>query len=95
MATQTGDIKQLATLGEVSQDLASTLNLEAALHSVLEILEHHHSMSLSRRSVMSRRLCTALADGAMYRPKSARSFVSQSSSTGNQWAPSGVDLRFH
>src|SRR5215831_14831202 len=44
MATETGDIRQLATLVEVSQTLASTLNLEAALHSVLEILEYHHSM---------------------------------------------------
>src|SRR5499426_3026384 len=44
MATQTGDIRQLATLVEVSQTLASTLNLEAALHRVLEILEHHHGM---------------------------------------------------
>ena len=44
MTTQTGDIKQLATLVEVSQTLASTLNLEAALHRVLEILEYHHTM---------------------------------------------------
>ena len=44
MTTQTGDIKQLATLVEVSQTLASTLNLESALHRVLEILEYHHSM---------------------------------------------------
>ena len=66
MATQTGDIRQLATLVEVSQTLASTLNLEAALHRVLEILEHHHSMVPSMVTLLhkeSSALAIAAANG--------------------------------
>jgi Nif-specific regulatory protein len=66
MAIQTGDIKQLATLVEVSQTLASTLNLEAALHRVLEILEHHHSMIPSMVTLLhedSTELAIAVANG--------------------------------
>jgi len=66
MAIQTGDIKQLATLVEVSQTLASTLNLEAALHRVLEILEHHHSMIPSMVTLLhedSSELGIAVANG--------------------------------
>src|SRR2546426_4226676 len=66
MAIQTGDIKQLATLVEVSQPLASTLNLEAALHRVLEILEHHHSMIPSMVTLLhedSSELGIAVANG--------------------------------
>src|SRR4029453_1367007 len=66
MTTQTGDIKQLATLVEVSQTLASTLNLEAALHRVLEILEHHHSMIPSMVTLLhedSSELAIAVANG--------------------------------
>src|SRR5262247_1118210 len=66
MTTQTGDIKQLATLVEVSQTLASTLNLEAALHRVLEILEYQHSMVPSMVTLLhesSSELAIAVANG--------------------------------
>ena len=66
MTTQTGDIKQLATLVEVSQTLASTLNLEAALYRVLEILESHHSMVPSMVTLLhdqSSELAIAVANG--------------------------------
>src|SRR5438445_579632 len=66
MTTQTGDIKQLATLVEVSQTLASTLNLEAALYRVLEILEYHHSMVPSMVTLLheqSSELGIAVANG--------------------------------
>jgi Nif-specific regulatory protein len=39
---QTGEIRKLATLLEISQALSGTLNLKAALHRVLEVLESHH-----------------------------------------------------
>jgi Nif-specific regulatory protein len=41
---QTSEIKKLSTLLEVSQALSGTLNLKAALHRVLEILEQQHGM---------------------------------------------------
>ncbi|HXG91531.1 MAG TPA: sigma 54-interacting transcriptional regulator [Blastocatellia bacterium] len=44
MTDQTGDIRKLTTLLEVSQALSGTLNLKAALHHALEILERHHGM---------------------------------------------------
>ncbi|HET9533468.1 MAG TPA: sigma 54-interacting transcriptional regulator [Blastocatellia bacterium] len=44
MAEQTGEIRNLNTLVEISQALSGTLNLKAALHRVLEILERHHGM---------------------------------------------------
>jgi len=44
MTDQTSEIKKLSTLLEVSQALSSTLNLKAALHRVLEILEQQHGM---------------------------------------------------
>jgi Nif-specific regulatory protein len=40
----TGEIRNLTTLVEISQALSGTLNLKAALHRVLEILERHHAM---------------------------------------------------
>jgi Nif-specific regulatory protein len=44
MADQTGEMRKLTTLLEISQALSGTLNLRAALHRVLEILERHHGM---------------------------------------------------
>ncbi|MFL6273709.1 MAG: sigma 54-interacting transcriptional regulator [Blastocatellia bacterium] len=44
MTDQTSEIKKLSTLLEVSQGLSGTLNLKAALHRVLEILEQQHGM---------------------------------------------------
>jgi Nif-specific regulatory protein len=66
MAIQTGEIKQLATLVEVSQTLAGTLNLEAALHRVLEILERQHSMVPSMVTLLREapsELAIAVANG--------------------------------
>jgi Nif-specific regulatory protein len=44
MNDHTGEIRKLTTLVETSQALSGTLNLKAALHKVLEILERHHGM---------------------------------------------------
>ena len=44
MADQTGEIRKLTTLVDVSQALSGTLNLKAALHRALEILESHHEV---------------------------------------------------
>src|SRR2546423_6149561 len=44
IAGQTSEIKKLSTLLEVSQALSGTLNLKAAIHRVLEILEQQHGM---------------------------------------------------
>jgi Nif-specific regulatory protein len=41
---QTSEIRKLSTLLDVSQALSGALNLRAALHRVLEILEQHHGM---------------------------------------------------
>ncbi|HXG65572.1 MAG TPA: hypothetical protein VNO70_10720, partial [Blastocatellia bacterium] len=38
---QSGEIRKLTTLLEISQTLSGTLNLKSALHRVLEILERH------------------------------------------------------
>ncbi|HEY7491253.1 MAG TPA: sigma 54-interacting transcriptional regulator [Candidatus Tectomicrobia bacterium] len=66
MANPTGEIKQLPTLVEVSQTLASTLNLEAALHRILEILERQHGMVPSMVTLLrdaSSELAIAVANG--------------------------------
>jgi Nif-specific regulatory protein len=44
MSAQTGEIRKLTTLVEISQALSGTLDLKAALHRVLEILERHHAV---------------------------------------------------
>ncbi|HKV40859.1 MAG TPA: sigma 54-interacting transcriptional regulator [Blastocatellia bacterium] len=44
MEDQTEEVRKLSTLVEISQALSGTLNLTAALHKVLEILERHHGM---------------------------------------------------
>jgi Nif-specific regulatory protein len=43
-ARQTGEIRKLSSLLEISQALSGILNLKSALHRVLEILEQHHGM---------------------------------------------------
>jgi Nif-specific regulatory protein len=66
MANPTGEIKQLPTLVEISQTLASTLNLEAALHRILEILERQHAMVPSMVTLLreaSSELAIAVANG--------------------------------
>src|SRR4029453_14322326 len=41
----TNETRRLATLLEVSQALSGVLNLKAALHSVLDILERRHQVA--------------------------------------------------
>jgi Nif-specific regulatory protein len=41
-SNQSGEIRKLTTLLEISQALSGTLNLKVGLHRVLEILENHH-----------------------------------------------------
>ena len=50
---QTGEIKKLTTLVEVSQTLSGALNLKPALHRLLEILERHHSMVRSAVTLLN------------------------------------------
>ena len=72
---QTGEIRKLTTLVEISQALSGTLDQKAALHRVLEILENHHGFvssavtllrpesrrSRSRRHAVLRRKAAARA----------------------------------
>ena len=44
MTDQTDEMRKLTSLIEVSQALSGTLNLKAALHRVLELLERHHGV---------------------------------------------------
>src|SRR5262245_35504023 len=53
MADQTGEIRKLTTLVDVSQALSGTLNLKAALHRVLEILERHHGVIRSAITLLN------------------------------------------
>jgi Nif-specific regulatory protein len=41
---QSGEIRKLTTLLEISQALSGTLDLKAGLHRVLEVLEKHHGL---------------------------------------------------
>lgn len=50
---QTGEIRNLTTLLEISQALSGTLNLRSALHRVLEILEHHHGILRSTVTMLN------------------------------------------
>src|SRR5215471_21787127 len=50
---QTGEIKKLTTLVEISQTLSGALNLKPALHRVLEILERHHGMVRSAITLLN------------------------------------------
>jgi Nif-specific regulatory protein len=44
MEDKTGEVRKLTSLLEISQALSGTLNIKAALHKVLEVLERHHGM---------------------------------------------------
>jgi len=44
---QSGEIRKLSTLLEISQSLSGTLDLKAGLHRVLEVLESHHGIVTS------------------------------------------------
>ena len=80
MASPTGEIKQLPTLVEVSQTLASTLHLEAALHRILEILERQHGMVPSMVTLLreaSSELAIAVANGLPAHGMQARYHVGE------------------
>lgn len=53
MEPKQGEIRKLNALLEVSQAVSGTLNLKAALHRVLEILEEHHNVIRSSITVIS------------------------------------------
>ncbi|PON16297.1 sigma-54-dependent Fis family transcriptional regulator [Candidatus Entotheonella serta] len=75
MPTLTGEKKQLTTLVGVSQALASTLHLEAALHRVLELLEHQQAMFPSIVTLLhgkAAELTIAAAHGLTERGKQTR-----------------------
>ena len=75
MPTPSGEKKQLTTLVAVSQALASTLHLEAALHCVLELLEREHAMFPSIVTLLqgeAAELTIAAAHGLTSRGKQAR-----------------------
>ena len=44
MPDQSGEIRKLTTLLEISQALSGTLDLKAGLHRMLEVLEKHHGL---------------------------------------------------
>src|SRR6185503_11113902 len=50
----TNETRRLATLLEISQALSGVLNLKAALHSVLDILERRHQVAGSAVVVVDR-----------------------------------------
>jgi Nif-specific regulatory protein len=75
MLTPSGEKKQLTTLVAVSQALASTLHLEAALHRVLELLERQHAMFpsiVTLRQGEAAELTIAAAHGLTSRGKQTR-----------------------
>jgi Nif-specific regulatory protein len=66
MEEQSGEIRKLSTLVEISQALSGALNLKPGLHKVLEILEKHHGMSRSAVTLLqedSGELCIEAANG--------------------------------
>jgi Nif-specific regulatory protein len=75
MPTPSGEKKQLTTLVAMSQTLASTLHLEAALHRVLELLERQHAMFPSIVTLLqgeAAELTIAAAHGLTSRGKQTR-----------------------
>ena len=74
---QSGEIRKLTTLLEISQALSGTLDLKAGLHHVLDILEKHHSLVSSAvmllredsKDILIEAACGLTADGqrARYR----------------------------
>ena len=75
MPPPSGEKKQLTTLVSVSQALASTLHLEAALHRVLELLERQHAMFPSIVTLLqgeAAELTIAAAHGLTSRGKQTR-----------------------
>jgi Nif-specific regulatory protein len=64
----TNEIRRLATLLEISQALSGVLNLRAALHSVLDILERRHQVVGSAVTILEmepRGLHTAASSGRL------------------------------
>ncbi|HSB08281.1 MAG TPA: sigma 54-interacting transcriptional regulator [Blastocatellia bacterium] len=68
---QSGEIRKLTTLVEISQALSGSLNLKASLHRALEILESHHGFVSSAvmllreesREIYIEAACGLTADG--------------------------------
>jgi len=66
MEDKTGEVRKLTSLLEISQALSGTLNIKAALHKVLEVLERHHGMIRSAVTLLqedSGELCIEAANG--------------------------------
>jgi Nif-specific regulatory protein len=66
MEEQSGEIRKLSTLVDISQALSGALNLKPGLHKVLEILERHHGMTRSAVTLLqedSGELCIEAANG--------------------------------
>jgi Nif-specific regulatory protein len=66
MEEQSGEVRKLSTLVEISQALSGALNLKPGLHKVLEILERHHGMSRSAVTLLQEdngELCIEAANG--------------------------------
>ena len=70
----TNETRRLATLLEISQALSGVLNLKAALHSVLDILERRHQVAggaVHARSTATARTSTSRPPAASGCPASA------------------------
>jgi Nif-specific regulatory protein len=66
MEDKTGEVRKLSSLLEISQALSGTLNIKAALHKVLEVLERHHGMIRGAVTLLqedSGELCIEAANG--------------------------------
>jgi Nif-specific regulatory protein len=66
MEEQSGEVRKLSTLVEISQALSGAVNLKPCLHKVLEILERHHGMARSAVTLLqedSGELCIEAANG--------------------------------
>jgi Nif-specific regulatory protein len=66
MEEQSGEVRKLSTLVEISQALSGALNLKPGLHKVLEILERHHGMNRSAVTLLQEEgaeLCIEAANG--------------------------------
>src|SRR5713226_8965093 len=66
MEEQSGEVRKLSTLVEISQALSRAVNLKPGLHKVLEILERHHGMTRSAVTLLQEdngELCIEAANG--------------------------------
>src|SRR5262249_45752761 len=66
MEEQSGEIRKLSTLVEISQALSGALNLKPGLHKGLEILKRHHGMRRTAVTLLqddTGELCIEAANG--------------------------------